>query len=83
MDRRLMFMKRKKKKKKTTTGIVCQIYWCIIQISGERLQEHWSSGLDLQSLSQATNRNHYSMILNIALILQYLIGFLFYDGHSF
>ena len=30
------------------TIIVEQVYWCISQISGERLQDHWSSGnLDL------------------------------------
>ena len=25
-------------------GVVCQVYWYISQISGERLQDHWSSG---------------------------------------
>ena len=27
------------------TFVVKQAYWCISQISGERLQDHWSSGL--------------------------------------
>ena len=24
--------------------VVTQAYWCIFEISGERLQDHWSSG---------------------------------------
>ena len=26
--------------------LVKQVYWYISQVSGERLQDHWSSGLD-------------------------------------
>ena len=38
IDRRFMFMK------KVTPGGVCQVYLYISVISGERLQDHWSSG---------------------------------------
>ena len=29
------------------TFIVKQVYWYISQISGERLQDHWSSGFNV------------------------------------
>ena len=61
MDRILIILKKKKKKKKkknTTPGLNLPILftgayfhniqtclWYIQQISGERLQDHWSSGL--------------------------------------
>ena len=27
--------------------LVKQVYWCISQVSGERLQDHWSSGFNV------------------------------------
>ena len=30
------------------TILVKQVYWYISQVSGERLQDHWSSGLALE-----------------------------------
>ena len=45
MDRKFMFMKTNNPR-----GVVCQVYWYISQISGERLQDHWSSGLQSQML---------------------------------
>ena len=55
MDRILIVMKKKKKKKNGPRAssapllglfsiIFKHIYWYIQQISGERLQDHWSSG---------------------------------------
>ena len=35
------------------TIILKHVYWYIQQISGERLQDHWSSGLDLATRSQS------------------------------
>ena len=32
------------------TIIFKHVYWCMQQISGERLQDHWSSGLPLLCL---------------------------------
>ena len=46
MDRRFMFMK-KKNNNNNPRDVVCQVYWYISQISGERLQDHWSSGFRL------------------------------------
>ena len=48
MVRRSMFMK-----KINPSGVVCQVYWYISQISGERLQDHWSFGFDHLTVDHA------------------------------
>ena len=67
MDRILIILKKKKKKKNSlgassapalglNTIIFKHIYW-MQQISGERLQDHWSSCYDM-TLSTGKQRRH-------------------------
>ena len=48
------------------TIIFKHVYWYMQQISGERLQDHWSSGIIFQSTT-ATDNNGPKLILNTAL----------------
>ena len=54
MDRILIILKKENGPRASSapalglnTIIVKHVYWYMQQISGERLQDHWSSGLDI------------------------------------
>ena len=66
MDRILIILKKENGPRASSvpalglnTMIFQHVYWYMQQISGERLQDHWSSGSELLS-TLCTNYNEYS-----------------------